>query len=107
MPRQRTTRSSTSTPGGSGITRSVVSANTNITAGSASNTDYVYLLTGNITLTLPTAVGNTNRYTLKSVSGIPTIACNGAQQIDGTATIQIASEDSVDLVSSGTEWNVI
>lgn len=93
--------------GGSGITRSVSSIAIATTAGAASVTDYVYFITGTTTLTLPTAVGNTNRYTVKSVSGVTTVAAATAQTIDGAATIGIAVFDSVDLVSNGTEWKVV
>lgn len=77
------------------------------TAGAVAATDYVYFVTGVTTITLPTAVGNTNRYTIKSISGTTTVACNGVETIDGTATIGIQNEDSVDLVSNNTEWKVI
>jgi len=89
------------------ITRSITSASVNTTAGGTASTDYVYFVTGTTTITLPTAVGNTNRYTIKSVSGITTVACFGAQTIDGSATIGIAVEDSVDLISNNTEWKVV
>jgi len=57
-----------STPaGGSGITRIVASIATGTTAGATASTDYVFFVTGTTTLTLPTAVGNTNKYTVKSV----------------------------------------
>lgn len=93
--------------GGSGITRTVTSIAVDTTAGSAASTDYVYFVTGTTTLTLPTAVGNTNRYTVKSISGTTTVDGGGAETIDGAANIGIANEDSVDLVSNGTEWKVV
>jgi hypothetical protein len=93
--------------GGSGITRTITSIAVNTTAGSTASVDYVYFVTGTTTLTLPTAVGNTNRYTVKSISGTTTVACDGAETIDGSATIGIANEDSVDLISNNTEWKVV
>ena len=92
---------------GSGITRTIASIAIATTAGAASAIDYVYFETGTTTLTLPTAVGNNSLYTVKSVSGVTTVACNGAETIDGAATIGIAVEDSVDLLSNGTEWKVV
>jgi hypothetical protein len=95
--------------GGGGITRSVNNISTNITAGAAALTDYVYFISGTTTLTLPTAVGNTNRYTLKNV-GINTITINttSSQTIDGSASVSISvTETSIDVVSDGTNWNVI
>lgn len=91
----------------SGLSRSISNINTNTTAGSTAGTDYVYFVTGTTTLTLPTAVGNTNRYTVKSVSGTTVVAADGAETIDGSSTIGIANEDSVDLVSNNTEWKVV
>jgi len=89
------------------LARSIATISTDTTAGAVAKTDYIYFVTGTTTLTMPTAVGNTNRYTVKSISGTTTIACNGAETIDGTATIGIANEDSVDLASNNSEWKVI
>ena len=73
--------------GSSGITRSISTVSTNTSAGSTALTDYVYFVSGTTTLTLPTAVGNTNRYTVKNVgSGNVTIATTGGQTIDGGST---------------------
>ena len=87
--------------------RQVANIAVNTTAGATTNTDYVYFCTATLTLTLPTAVGNTNRYTVKCVAGTLTIDGAGAETIDGTATISVAVEDSVDLISNGTEWKVV
>jgi hypothetical protein len=92
--------------GGSGITRSVFSISTPATAGATALTDYVYFVT-NTTLTLPTAVGNTNRYTVKCVSGTCVVDGAGTETIDGTATITFNAQSSVDLMSDGTNFNVI
>ena len=89
-----------------GITRSVSSIATPTTAGATASTDYVYNVT-NTTLTLPTAVGNTNKYTVKCISGTCVVDGAGVETIDGTATITIQVEDSVDLISNNTEWKVI
>ena len=92
--------------GGSGITRSISSIATPTTAGSTASTDYVYNVT-NTTLTLPTAVGNTNQYSVKCISGTCVVDGDGAETIDGTSNITIQVEDSVDLISNGTEWKVV
>ena len=98
----------TSSGGGSGgITRSVNNVLVNTTAGAVALTDYVFFITGTVTLTLPTAIANTNMYTIKCISGIATVACNGVEKIDGASTVQIAVEDSVDLISNNTEWKVV
>lgn len=92
--------------GGSGITRSVSSISTPTTAGATALTDYVYLVSGTTTLTLPTAVGNTNRYSVTNVgTNTVTVATTSSQTINGssTATLPIANM-SLDFVSDGSNW---
>jgi len=95
---------------GTGITRGIYSVSTNTAAGSGANVDYVYLVSGTTTITLPTAVGNTNRYTIKSSgTGVVSIATTSSQTIDGSAspiTINVQYV-SLDLISDGTNWNII
>ena len=93
---------------GSGVTRSVLSVAVNTTAAAVAETDYVYLCSSSITITLPTAVGNVNLYTIKNVgNGTITIAFNGAQTGDGSTTMSLPVRyTSVDLISDGTNWNV-
>jgi hypothetical protein len=96
--------------GTSGITRSVSSVSASTTAGSAANTDYVYLVSGTTTLTLPTAVGNSNLYTVKN-TGVNTvsIATTSSQTIDGSSspiTLPVANT-SLDLISDGSNWRII
>jgi hypothetical protein len=95
--------------GGSGITRSVNSISTATTAGSTASTDYVYFISGTTTLTLPTAVGNTNRYTLKNTgTNTVTINTSSSQTIDGSTSITLAVRyTALDIVSDGTNWNII
>lgn len=95
--------------GGSGITRTVTVTSGSFTAGSTASTDYVYLIAGAHPVALPTAVGNPNRYTFKNNhSAAITITPDGAETVEGSATIQVAPEDSVDLISNNTSnWNVI
>jgi hypothetical protein len=49
--------------GSSGITRSKSVQSSSFTVGSTALTDYTYFISGTTTATLPTAVGNNNRYT--------------------------------------------
>jgi hypothetical protein len=95
---------------GTGISRSVNTVSTNTAAGSGTNVDYVYLVSGTTTITLPTAVGNTNRYTIKnSGTGVVSIATTSSQTIDGSAspiTINVQYV-SIDLISNGTDWEII
>lgn len=97
-----------STGGGGGSTRSISNVNADTTAGSASGTDYVYLCSGTMTLTLPTAVGNTNLYTIKNTgSGIITVACFGAETIDGATTqIMPVQFTSIDVISNTAAWAI-
>ena len=95
--------------GGGGISRSINSVSTNTSAGATASTDYVYLASNTITITLPTAVGNSNRYTIKNVdAGVITIATTSGQTIDGSLTAQIHfTNNSVDLISTGSNWKII
>lgn len=96
---------------GTGITR-VISNITTVTTGlSAANTDYVYFCSSTFTFTLPTAVGNTNRYTIihKDTSTL-TIATTSSQTIAfypsspaTTATIN-AQGLVVEFFSDGINW---
>lgn len=92
--------------GGSGITRSVVSVTSTMTGGTAAATDYVYHLGTGAVFTMPTAVGNTNLYTLKNVSiSNKTIASTSSQTFD-TGTLVIGVLASVDLISDGANWRI-
>jgi hypothetical protein len=86
---------------------SVISTNTN--AGSISGTDYVYDCTASLYLNLPTAVGNSSRYTVKQTgTGNVTVMPNGTQKIDGAASFVLDMQyKSVDLISNGSNWVVI
>lgn len=97
-----------SSGGGGGSTRSISSVSTNTAAGSTAGTDYVYLCSGTMTLTLPDAVANTNLYTVKNVgTGVITIATTSAQTIDGdTTVIMPVRYTAVDLISDTANWNV-
>ena len=93
---------------GSGITRSVVVTTGDTTLGADTDTDYVCVVNGAHTVTMPTAVGNTNQYTVKNNhSADITIDTTFSETIDGTTSIQIAPEDSVDMVSTSTNWVII
>ena len=93
----------------SGITRTVTVTSGNYTAGSSASTDYVYLIAGAHTTTLPTASGNSNRYTFKNNhSANVTINRAGTDTIDGATSVSLAPEESVDLISNGTNaWSII
>ncbi len=102
------TISATGGGGGSGINREINNISTNTAAGSTTDIDYVYLVSGNTTVTLPTAAGNENLYTIKNVgSGTVTINTTGGQIIDGdTSVIMPIQYTSVDIISNGTNWAI-
>ena len=92
------------------IQRSVNVISTATPAGSTAGTDYVYLVSGTTTVTLPTAVGNTNRYTIKNSGvGVVSIATTSGQTIDDSASpITINTQYvSLDLISDGSNWEII
>ena len=90
------------------ITRTVVVTSGNVTAGSTHSTDYVYKLAGLHTVTLPTAVGNTNQYDIINLhSANNSIATTSSQTIHGTsAPITIVPNQSLTLQSDGTNWMI-
>lgn len=91
-----------------GITRSVVVTSGSATMGATALTDYVYLVAGAHTMTLPTAVSNLNRYTVKNNhSAAITVDTTSAQTIDGTTTISINPQSSVDIISNNSNWFII
>jgi hypothetical protein len=96
------------TGGGGGTTRTIVVTSGNTTAGSTAGTDYIYLVAGAHTITMPTAVSNTNRYSIKNnYSANITINTTSSQTIDGTTSISIAPEESIDLISDNSNWRII
>lgn len=95
-------------PPGTGLVRTIVVTSSNTLAGSSAQTDYVYLVSGAHTITMPTAVGNTNRYTIKNLHSAAIIVnTTSSQTIDGTTSIQIAPEDSVDIIPNNSNWGII
>lgn len=94
---------------GSGINRSISSISTNTSAGAASSTDYTYLVSGTTTLTLPTAVGNTNRYIVTNVgSNTVTVGTTSAQTINGASTVTLpVTTTSYDFVSDNANWHIV
>lgn len=91
-----------------GIARSITTISTATTAASAATTDYIYYVQGTTTLTLPTAVSNTNRYSVTNTGvSTVTVATTSAQTINGSAsaTLPIPSM-SLDFVSDGANWVV-
>jgi hypothetical protein len=93
--------------GGGGLSRSIQTIVSNQNAASTADTDFIYFLNGVIILTMPTAVGNTNQYYIKALASTGQIAFTGGQTCEGSATINLLQNDSVTLVSDGTNWRII
>ncbi len=93
----------------SGVSRVVTSIATTTSALGVSNTDYIYLCNGTFTITLPTAIGNNSKYTIKNVgTGTITINTTSSQTIDGSTTIILATQyESLDLISDNANFNII
>lgn len=94
--------------GGSGITRAVSVISVSSTLAAAANTDYVILANVGIQATLPTAVGNSNLYTIKNTSTSSVlVTTTSAQTIDDSANLTLPVQyTSVDLISNGTNWDI-
>lgn len=88
-----------------------VNAIASATIGEAlAGTDYVYYWTGSTayTFTLPTAVGNSSRYTLKNGSTVnQTVNTSSSQTIDGSSSVTIRPGDAYEFFSDNTNWRAI
>lgn len=100
-----------STGGGAGFTRSINVITSSTTAGGTASVDYVYIgnTSGNINLTLPTAVSNANRYTVKNSNiGILTVLTTSSQTIDGVTGYNLSKQfQAIDLLSDNSNWVVV
>lgn len=91
--------------GGAGVTRSIITLSGSITGGAVANTDYFYIIPAAYTLQMPTAVANTNFYTIKNThSSSVTITTTGGQTIDGEASWSLLSFEAITLFSDGSNW---
>jgi hypothetical protein len=93
--------------GGSGITRTIVTTSGSATLPSDASTDYAVFIVGAHNQTMPTAVGNTNKYDIKNnhIANV-TILTTSSQTIDGTTTISLSPQSAVTLISNGSNWSI-
>ena len=85
--------------------RVVISVSDDVMMAAASDTDYVYLLDRGAEATLPTAVGNTNRYTVKNLAiGASRLIAPSGQEVDGDRHVRLGRNDAVDVISDGQNW---
>ncbi|OJU87783.1 hypothetical protein BGO17_02245 [Candidatus Saccharibacteria bacterium 49-20] len=88
---------------GSGIVRQVYGAVTsNTTAGSAANTDYVYIVQSAATITLPDVMFNHNQYVVKSVSSSANVIVNftNGQAADGLTSFTLQPNESITFIGN-------
>lgn len=88
-----------------GVVRSINTISTSQTAAAVAGTDYVYLCTAGVALTLPAATGNTNLYTIKNVSNSSVLVV-GTIDDDVNGIIMPVKYTSVDLISNDTDWKI-
>lgn len=90
------------------ISRSVSIVTTAQTLAAVANTDYVTFIGSGGAPTLPTAVGNTSKYTIKNIhTANITITTTSSQTIDGSTTITLIPNSSIDVLSDGANWRII
>lgn len=95
--------------GGGGLTRTSSVISVSSTMAAAASTDYVFFPNVGVTLTLPTAINNSNLYTVKnfSASSILVAAATG-QDIDGSTTALLPTQnESLSFISNGSVWGVV
>jgi hypothetical protein len=72
--------------------------------------DYLIDVTGNtVTVTLPTSVDiNGKIYVVKnSGSGVVTVSTTSSQTIDGSNSKTLNNNDSIQIISDGSNWNIV
>jgi len=101
----KTARSSSS--GGGATSRTIVIAASNETLGDSPATDYVCFVQGAYTITLPTAVTNTNLYAVTNMhSANITVDTTSSQTINGSLSAAMIPGQSLDFISDGANWRI-
>jgi aminopeptidase N len=92
-----------------GTIRSVNNISTSQSAGNTQGTDYVYICSAGVNVTLPSANANTNLYTIKNISTSSILVSrDGTDTIESDTSLILATQfTAVDLISDGTtNWNI-
>ena len=94
--------------GGAGTVRTIATTVVSSIIGAVANTDYVVLASEGVQITLPTAVSNTNLYTIKNIgTSSVLIATTGGQTIDESGSINMPVQyTAVDIISDNSNWHV-
>lgn len=96
--------------------RFIATVTSDTTMGSAAFRDYVYFVANQCWITFPTAVGNTNQYTIKNRYTAPIIPLTTSNQtIDGRSQVigssnnalVIYPNESYDFFSDGSNWYTV
>lgn len=93
--------------GGSGITRVSSTISVSSTFGASSQTDYVAFANVGIALTLPTAVGNGNLYTVKNVSNSSVVVISSQGIDDSPSALMPSNYESLSFISNSSIWGVV
>ena len=93
---------------GGGSNRNISTVSVSSVVAAVTSTDYVVIASAGVLLTLPTAVSNTNLYTIKNTAASSVmVAANGVETIDGSANITLTTQyTAVDLISDNANWHV-
>lgn len=89
--------------------RQLTVTSTATTLGASALYDHVCFASGNTTITLPSALGNTSMYTIKNTgAGTISVAATLGQTIDGSPTYAVSTPNqSIDLLSDGANWRLV
>ena len=87
-----------------GLVQSVVYPTADYTIGNTPMTNYIYIVNGDYEGTLPSAINNTNKYTIKNNS---TSIITVIGTVQGETNALIYPEDALDLISNGANWEAI
>jgi hypothetical protein len=92
-----------------GIKRKTSSSSSNSNLGLDQEVFFANCPIGGMTVTLPTTTLSGLTYTIKhnSLVGTVTVDTAGAETIDGSASIALASYDSFTVIWNGTEWSIV
>lgn len=96
--------------GGSGITRVTSILSVSSTLAAVSKTDYVIFANVGINVTLPTAIGNTNLYTIKNIvaNNSVLVSTSLGETIDGSASaLMPVQNQTLGFTSNGSVWQVV
>ena len=94
--------------GGSGTSRTISTVTVSSVLVDTASTDIVVLANGGVQLTLPTAVSNTNLYTVKNIgTSSVLIGTTASQTVDGDSTIIMPVRyTAVDIISDNSNWHI-